>query len=164
MIIYKVRRKSDGKYASGPYYSPTWGVGKVYSHKAFSSAVIYFNRVGRLVKHWDYEILYDDLELVRFDDGVETIIWAGSRCPLITAPDIQIKENETNQYNFLDMIGCAFYYSENPGIDKSWTALPAETKNEMMNRVRYIIAQNKAETMGDITIIEMAKVIGFKVK
>lgn len=167
MIYYKVRRKSNGKFAGGRYYAPSWGkAGKTYS--LFLSAVHWFNSVGwsgRKKYSWDTRtVLFSEIELIRYDNGIETIIWTDSKCPLKEPTKILPNDVNTNKYNLLEIIGCAFYYSENPGIDKAWQTLPLETKNEMTARVQYIITKNKPETMGDITILEIAKVIGLKVK
>lgn len=112
MIFYKVRRKADGLFArngvsciygahgkKGKTGLPSgWGVGQVYSEKAFLSIRRLYNQLGGPASNWnnttrEYEpitptrpgssgLLYKDIELVKYGPGGEIVVWTDTRCRL----------------------------------------------------------------------------------
>ncbi len=97
MFTYKVRRKSDGKYARNGHTRRLdgrgWGVGQTYSDKAFGDVKRLYNSIGGC--SYDYvkdandrynrvaiPLSYVELELVKFGSGGEVVVWTGSKCTM----------------------------------------------------------------------------------
>lgn len=84
---YKVRRKIDGKCVRNSsalwaiFDKRGWGVGQVYSEKSFDSVKKLYNRAGGS----GYEPgpnHYKEIELVKFDQQGEVVVWTDTRCIL----------------------------------------------------------------------------------
>lgn len=121
MIYYKVRRKSDGKFARN-YHTRSidgggWGVGQAYSERAFRDVVRLYNSIGGrnstyvkdpITGHYNSVPVpqsYDQLELVKFGPGGEVIVWAGSRCTMTPEEAAKITPDSQRQAGIQEEIG-----------------------------------------------------------
>ena len=116
MLYYKVRRKSDGLFArnsvdcryggSGKYVGKSakkknglpngWGIGQVYSDKAFMDIRRLYNGLGAGSYNWNTRthnpnepgssgLLYKDIELVKYGPNGEIVVWTDTECKLTKA-------------------------------------------------------------------------------
>lgn len=104
-FYYKIRRKSDGKFSKGGYYSHFGRLGKAYS--VFHHAVKNYNFCGNSESWYTKKQIpeFDKYELVKFGPGGEIVVWTGSLCTL-TGEDVKkIEPNSLAQAGIRDELG-----------------------------------------------------------